>query len=308
MHSLGDRQGRAGGIEIFPGQFSCPGVALAKDSSIIMADQEQSDQSKRVYVGNMPYHAQREDLEKFLIEAGFQIERLDMTIDPFTGRNPSYCFVEFPSLAEAQRAISELPGAHFMGRPLKANVHTPKRNDRQQQQQDERARPAPKAFEQHNRRPQAVQPPNRGGSYAFDRWNRSDAKAHWTAPQEQGRRVYVGGLPRITGQDTVNDEMKALFKDFNVEAVSKIISPHPSKSEEPGSHHYCFVDLASKEEVDQAVEQLDGSPTPWEGTFKVNRARDKTTRKVFREQNIPEAAAAPEPPRRDLSGSWRTLA
>ena len=63
-------------------------------------------------------------------------------------------------------------------------------------------------------------------AYAFNRWDRKDASTHWTAPHDEGRRLYVGGLPRISGQDIVNAEMRQLFSNWHVEAVSKIILPH----------------------------------------------------------------------------------
>jgi hypothetical protein len=52
--------------------------------------------------------------------------------------------------------------------------------------------------------------------------------------------------------------MQALSEGFTLNAVSKIISPHPSKATEPGNHFYLFVDLPSNEEEDKAIEALDG--------------------------------------------------
>jgi RNA recognition motif-containing protein len=46
-------------------------------------------------------------------------ERIDMSIDPFTGRNPSFCFVELDSKTEADRAIVELEGKPVLTRPVK---------------------------------------------------------------------------------------------------------------------------------------------------------------------------------------------
>lgn len=50
-----------------------------------------------------------------------------MSIDPFTGRNPSFCFVDFESQEEAERALAELDGREIGGRPVKIGKGVPKR-------------------------------------------------------------------------------------------------------------------------------------------------------------------------------------
>ncbi|GAB7349258.1 hypothetical protein MBLNU459_g8411t1 [Dothideomycetes sp. NU459] len=279
--------------------------------------------SKRVYVGNLPYHAQAADVETYLSEAGFQIERLDMSTDPFTGRNPSYCFVELPSAAEAQRAIQELPGASFMGRPLRVNVHIPRRNGGTPSSNSS-PRPPMKSYDSSGWRAQTAETrgsPAAGASPAFDRWSRRDEAApapRWTQSaqqpqqqQQQSKRLYVGGLPQIEGQDVVEQAMHELFAAFTVEAVSKLIAPHESKQALPGSHHYCFVDLASTDEAEAAMKALDGRPAQWGGSFRVSMARDRQDRKVVRDQGLASSAESPAPspkPARDFSGSWRRAA
>jgi len=120
----------------------------------------------------------------------------------------------------------------------------------------------------------------------FDRWSRTDAPAHFSTTQSQGSRLYVGSLPRIEPQSAVDSTMQSLFADFQITAVSKIISPHPSKESEPGNHYYCFVDCASSEEADKAKDALDGMELPeWGGNLRVNKARDNKERKVFRDGN-----------------------
>jgi RNA recognition motif-containing protein len=51
-------------------------------------------------------------------------EHISISIDPFTGRNPSYCFVDFNSSEEAQRAIVELNEKNMLGRPLRIRLGT----------------------------------------------------------------------------------------------------------------------------------------------------------------------------------------
>jgi RNA recognition motif-containing protein len=42
-----------------------------------------------------------------------------MSIDPFSGRNPSYCFVDLASTENASAVIQKLKNKTIRGRPLK---------------------------------------------------------------------------------------------------------------------------------------------------------------------------------------------
>jgi len=87
----------------------------------------------------------------------------------------------------------------------------------------------------------------------------------------EGRRLYVGGLPRFLDQVITNSKIRELFQGFNVEVMSKMISPHISEKDDRGNHYYCSVDLAAAEDVDAAISALDGKEK-WNWTIKVNRA------------------------------------
>ena len=144
-------------------------------------------------------------------------------------------------------------------------------------------------------------------AYVFDRWTHNDAHTRWTAPQDEGRRLYVGGLPRIRFQPGVNAAMRRLFHDYNIEAVSKIISPHWSKLSEPGSHYYCFVDLTSASEARRAPLALHGTSTPYGGIYQVRICNSRRPTKVVREQlggSWPVTEATE--PVRNLEGNWRS--
>lgn len=75
--------------------------------------------------------------------------------------------------------------------------------------------------------------------------------------------MWITGLPRIPNQDSLNVEMRELFAQYNVEAVSKLISPHHSEQGEQGSHYSCFVDLADGNEAKNAITMFDGMATPY---------------------------------------------
>ncbi|KAL9617607.1 MAG: hypothetical protein Q9160_007620 [Pyrenula sp. 1 TL-2023] len=209
-----------------------------------------------------------------------------MSIDPFSGRNPSYCFVDFPSQNEADRAMDELNGQDILGRNVKIRPGNAKKSGFPWTE------PRIKNYEaggQDSRRTNNVRIPDnasRASNYEpkFDRWSRPDARDHWQKPSDEGRRLYVGNLPRIEPQSAVDTEIQKLFSGFEIGAVSKIISPHPSAAEVPGNHHYLFVDCATPEAADAAVQRLNGADSPWGGQLKVQIARANPNRKVMREQ------------------------
>jgi hypothetical protein len=93
------------------------------------------------------------------------LERIVISIDPFTGRNPSYCFVELKDKDQAEQAMQKLNEQEFFRCPLKVKPCIPK-----------------------TILPAAVRP--------FDRWERNDADEHWAGLATAGRRLYVRGLPR----------------------------------------------------------------------------------------------------------------
>lgn len=119
-----------------------------------------------------------------------------MSTDPYTGRNPSYCFVELTDAEMAQRAIQQLNGKPVLGRPAKIGPGLAK--SRGKRPQDRTARDA---------RP------------IFDRWTRTDAAEHWKGyadKDHQSRRVFVGGLPRMPDHLTVNEDVRHMFRGYKV--------------------------------------------------------------------------------------------
>ncbi|KAF9895049.1 hypothetical protein FE257_004677 [Aspergillus nanangensis] len=221
-------------------------------------------EGRRLYVGNMPYNAKSEDVEALFSAAEFPIERIDIAIDPFTGRNPSYCFVDLQTKETAERAMNELDGHDILGRPVKIRpgvVKSP--NERSQQQVDSSPRSA--------RNPPLV----------FDRWRRGEgtsASATISKPNsDSSRRLYVGGLPKVIEQETINSKMAEFFKGYNIENTSKLFAPHPAKRFEAGDHYYLFVDFSSVEESESAMEALNGKEGPWGAVIRVQKARGESS-------------------------------
>lgn len=78
-------------------------------------------ESSRLYVGNLLYTASSADISNFFVDNGFNVANVSMSIDPATGRNPSYCFVDLDSVEEATRAMEQLNGAEVLGRQVRIN-------------------------------------------------------------------------------------------------------------------------------------------------------------------------------------------
>ena len=181
---------------------------------------------------------------------------IDISIDPFTARNPSYCFVDLVSAEAATSAMHNLNGEKFFGRPLKIKPSVQKREA-----------------------PQKVQ----AEGVIFDRWNNGpsrglESRDHLRQPALEGRRLYVGGLSKPLDTLTSDTELRELFKDFKVVGVSKVKSPR--ESHRPGNHFYAFVDLESKEEAENAIKRLNDTMV-FGKRLRVNLATSGSGRDLF---------------------------
>lgn len=127
-------------------------------------------------------------------------EHINMSIDPYSGRNPSYCFVELATKEQADRAMLELNGRDLLGRLVKLGPGIARSKNRRPC--DGFNHRAPTTF--NSSRP------------VFDRWTRTDAPDHWKGYTEQGRRLFVGGLPLMPDHHTVNADVRKLFKGYSV--------------------------------------------------------------------------------------------
>lgn len=152
-----------------------------------------------------------------------------MSTDSFTGRNPGYCFAELTTKDDVERAIATLNGLEIAQRPVKVNSVTQKSTNL----------PAPRIttydFLQSglsegrnlsqgggSTAPRSGNNLTQGGGSSalrsFSRWNReTNMQDRWTNNHtEQGKRLYVGGLPRIEPQAVATAEIEHLFEEFKV--------------------------------------------------------------------------------------------
>ncbi len=164
---------------------------------------------------------------------GFDCENIHISIDPISGRNPGYCFVNFREADAASRALSSLQGTAIRGRPVKVGPCEPK---------------AP-----------ATEPPGESGKHesVFQRWgnwsppNEMDGSAATSSPGRSGpqqgphsalehfenvdpyqgsggQRLYVGGLGKMINQAQNDKEIRELFADFSPWVVdSPLLSLRP---------------------------------------------------------------------------------
>jgi len=74
---------------------------------------------KKIYVGNLPWSATEADLRELFAPFG-EVQSTAVITDRETGRSRGFGFVELDA-AGADKAISELDGRDYNGRPLRVN-------------------------------------------------------------------------------------------------------------------------------------------------------------------------------------------
>ena len=79
---------------------------------------------RRLYVGNLPYETNEDDLQALFAQAG-AVESVNVMRDRETGRARGFAFVEMGSDDAAQNAINTLNEQPFGGRRLTVNEARP---------------------------------------------------------------------------------------------------------------------------------------------------------------------------------------
>jgi RNA recognition motif-containing protein len=78
-----------------------------------------------IYVGNLSYQINQEDLSDVFAEYG-TVKRVHIPTDRETGRVRGFAFVEMEAEADEDKAIQALDGAEWMERSLKVNKARPR--------------------------------------------------------------------------------------------------------------------------------------------------------------------------------------
>ncbi len=74
-----------------------------------------------IYVGNLHYEVNEDDLKALFMEYG-EVTSAKIIMDKYSGKSKGFGFVEMPNKEEGQKAIEELSGAEFKGRNMKVNM------------------------------------------------------------------------------------------------------------------------------------------------------------------------------------------
>lgn len=77
-----------------------------------------------IFVGNLSYQLQEEDLEALFAEIG-EVSSTKIIKDKFTGRSKGFGFIEMPNDEEGSQAIDQLNGYEAHGRPLRVSKALP---------------------------------------------------------------------------------------------------------------------------------------------------------------------------------------
>src|SRR2546430_2230279 len=77
--------------------------------------------ANRLYVGNLPFHATEDLLSQRMAQCG-EVRSVDLILDRVSGRPRGFAFVEMATSEGMQKAIADLNGKDFEGRPLNVKV------------------------------------------------------------------------------------------------------------------------------------------------------------------------------------------
>ncbi len=78
-----------------------------------------------IFVGNLPFRAEREDVIQLFTPFG-EVSNCSLPLERDTGRKRGFAFIEMADEAIELKAIDGLQGAELMGRPLRINKAEPR--------------------------------------------------------------------------------------------------------------------------------------------------------------------------------------
>jgi cold-inducible RNA-binding protein len=80
---------------------------------------------KKLFVGNLPYAANEQDVQNFFADHGVTIDTVTVMRDRFTGQARGFGFVEINDDSIAEQAVENCHGKDLMGRTLVVNEARP---------------------------------------------------------------------------------------------------------------------------------------------------------------------------------------
>ena len=93
--------------------------------SLLVTFYFQSNFQVSIFVGNLPFRAEQEDVMELFSPFG-EVSNCSLPLERDTGRKRGFAFVEMADEAVEASAIESLQGAELMGRPLRINKAEPR--------------------------------------------------------------------------------------------------------------------------------------------------------------------------------------
>lgn len=82
-----------------------------------------------IYVGNLSFDAEVEDVQQLFNEYG-KVRQCSLPLDRDTGRKRGFAFVEMDNEADETKAIDDLQNVEWMGRAIRVNKAEPRPSGR----------------------------------------------------------------------------------------------------------------------------------------------------------------------------------
>lgn len=178
---------------------------------------------RRIYLGNLLYSVKPEDVDAVLQEQGLgKYDKIHLSFDPISGRNPGYCFVEFFHKDDAEQALASLAQIEIAGRPVKvgpchAKAPSQRQGDRQPRPQRTDAIGAGERWgdwRTEKRTPASPRPERQEREVDQSTPHKAIRHHQEMATEGDGKRLYVGGLPQMVNQEEHQEEIRNVFAGF----------------------------------------------------------------------------------------------
>ncbi|CAK7221306.1 hypothetical protein SCUCBS95973_004449 [Sporothrix curviconia] len=250
-------------------------------------------EGRRIYLGNLLYATKPNEIEQALEEHGFgNYVQIHVSVDPVSGRNPGYCFVDFQDRETAEAALTDL-NATVRGRTLKVGPCQPKQQGQRRENNGgsrwgPSQRDAAGDSQNNNSRWGDWKRGTDGRNGSNNTGGSRGALDHYNDHQEpSGKRVYIGGLGKMVDQDQNQAEISELLAGHNPLAIGKRITARDRETQvaKPNAN-YCFVDFATTDEAQSVVDALNGMDYGDAGGYlRVSIARGAPERRDNRDGN-----------------------
>lgn len=101
-------------------------VDTTSAESNVLTETGPSSKSHRVHSNTFEMGARLyvTDAENFFPRNDVILKNIDFSTDPFSKRNPSYCFIDLYTEEEAAQVMQDLQGQHIRGRPVRIKSKT----------------------------------------------------------------------------------------------------------------------------------------------------------------------------------------